>query len=96
MRTFPFPSQQQKYEVSTFRCVRLLVNWFKSFALFFVFLQGADVLSQDGTLSLQDVTYDNAGEYTCVGAVPAAPGLTAGASVNLTVKGNALPVSPRH
>uniref|UniRef100_A0A3P8WA63 Basal cell adhesion molecule (Lutheran blood group) n=1 Tax=Cynoglossus semilaevis TaxID=244447 RepID=A0A3P8WA63_CYNSE len=56
--------------------------------------KGADVLSQDGTLSLQDVTYDNAGEYTCVGAVPAAPGLTAGASVNLTVKGKPMIATP--
>lgn len=54
------------------------------------FLQGSEVLSQDGTLSIQEVSYDNAGEYMCVGAVPSVPGLTAQASVNLTVKGNKL------
>lgn len=48
------------------------------------------VLSQDGTLSIQEVSYDKAGEYMCVGAVPSVPGLTAQASVNLTVKGNTL------
>lgn len=48
------------------------------------------MLSQDGTLSIQDVSYDKAGEYMCVGAVPSVPGLTAQASVNLTVKGNTL------
>lgn len=50
--------------------------------------QGSKVLSQDGTLSLQEVNYDHVGEYKCVGAVPSVPGLTAEASVNLTVKGN--------
>lgn len=53
-----------------------------------VFPQGSKVLSQDGTLSLQEVNYDHVGEYKCVGAVPSVPGLTAEASVNLTVKGN--------
>lgn len=48
------------------------------------------MLSQDGTLSIQDVSYDKAGEYMCVGAVPSVPGLTAQASVSLTVKGNTL------
>lgn len=51
-------------------------------------LQGSEVLSQDGTLSLQEVKYENVGEYKCVGAVPSVPGLTSEASVNLTVKGN--------
>uniref|UniRef100_A0A3Q3LJR2 Basal cell adhesion molecule (Lutheran blood group) n=1 Tax=Mastacembelus armatus TaxID=205130 RepID=A0A3Q3LJR2_9TELE len=49
--------------------------------------KGSDVLSQDGTLSIHDVSYDKAGVYMCVGAVPSVPGLTAQASVNLTVKG---------
>ncbi|XP_047216936.1 basal cell adhesion molecule isoform X1 [Girardinichthys multiradiatus] len=49
--------------------------------------KGSTVLSQDGTLSIESVTYDNAGGYLCVGAVPDVPGLTAQASVNLTVKG---------
>ncbi len=48
------------------------------------------MLSQDGTLSIQDVSYDKAGEYMCVAAVPSVPGLTAEASVNLTIKGNTL------
>lgn len=53
--------------------------------------QGSKVLSQDGTLSLQEVTYEQGGEYRCVCAVPSVPGLTAEASVNLTVKGNGAP-----
>ncbi|XP_041649488.1 basal cell adhesion molecule isoform X1 [Cheilinus undulatus] len=56
--------------------------------------KGSDVLSQDGTLSIQDVSYDNAGEYMCVGAVPSVPGLTAEASVNLTVKGKPMIETP--
>lgn len=48
------------------------------------------MLSQDGTLSIQEVSYDDAGEYMCVGAVPSVPRLTAQANVSLTVKGNAL------
>lgn len=56
-----------------------------------VFLQGSEVLSQDGTLSIDQATFEKAGEYVCVGAVSAVPGLTAQASVNLTVKGNTLP-----
>lgn len=56
--------------------------------------KGAEVLSQDGTLSIQAVTYDNAGEYMCVGAVPSVPGLTAQASVNLTVKGKPMIETP--
>lgn len=55
-----------------------------------VFLQGSEVLSQDGTLSIQEVSYDKAGEYMCVGAMPSVPGLTAHASVSLTVKGSTL------
>ncbi|KAL3980475.1 ESCRT-I complex subunit pritein [Sarotherodon galilaeus] len=49
--------------------------------------KGSEVLSQSGTLSIQNVSYQNAGEYVCVGAVPSVPGLTSQASVNLTVKG---------
>ncbi|XP_035991182.1 basal cell adhesion molecule isoform X1 [Fundulus heteroclitus] len=49
--------------------------------------KGSTVLSQDGTLSIESVTYENAGEYVCVGAVSDVPGLTAQASVNLTVTG---------
>ncbi|XP_068998429.1 basal cell adhesion molecule isoform X1 [Embiotoca jacksoni] len=49
--------------------------------------KGSEVLSQDGTLSIQDVSYDKAGEYMCVAAIPSVPGLTAEAGVNLTVKG---------
>lgn len=45
------------------------------------------VLSQSGVLSLKGVTFDNAGQYVCVGAVPSVPGLTARASLNLTVSG---------
>ncbi|CAJ1062670.1 basal cell adhesion molecule isoform X1 [Xyrichtys novacula] len=56
--------------------------------------KGSEVLSQDGTLSIQDVSYDNAGEYMCVGAVPSVPGLTAQASVNLTVKGKPMIETP--
>ncbi|KAM6910144.1 basal cell adhesion molecule isoform 1-T1 [Xenentodon cancila] len=53
------------------------VNWKK----------GSKVLSQNGVLSIQETTYDSAGEYVCVGAVPSVPGLKAEASVNLTVQG---------
>nr|XP_046254998.1 basal cell adhesion molecule isoform X3 [Scatophagus argus] len=56
--------------------------------------KGSEVLSQDGTLSIQDVSYDKAGEYMCVGAVPSVPGLTAQASVNLTVKGKPMIETP--
>ncbi|XP_032374569.1 basal cell adhesion molecule isoform X4 [Etheostoma spectabile] len=56
--------------------------------------KGSEVLSQDGTLSLQNVSYDKAGEYMCVGAVPSVPGLTAQASVNLTVKGKPMIDTP--
>ncbi|XP_039973909.1 basal cell adhesion molecule isoform X2 [Xiphias gladius] len=56
--------------------------------------KGSDVLSQDGTLSIEDVSYDKAGEYMCVGAVPSVPGLTAQASVNLTVKGKPMIETP--
>lgn len=52
-----------------------------------VFFQGSEVLSQDGTLSIPEVSYDEAGHYMCVGAVPSVPGLIAQASVNLTIKG---------
>ncbi|XP_034729121.1 basal cell adhesion molecule isoform X3 [Etheostoma cragini] len=56
--------------------------------------KGSEVLSQDGMLSIQDVSYDKAGEYMCVGAVPSVPGLTAQASVNLTVKGKPIIETP--
>uniref|UniRef100_UPI0037E92497 basal cell adhesion molecule isoform X2 n=1 Tax=Semicossyphus pulcher TaxID=241346 RepID=UPI0037E92497 len=56
--------------------------------------KGSEVLSQDGMLSIQDVSYDKAGEYMCVGAVPSVPGLTAQASVNLTVKGKPMIENP--
>uniref|UniRef100_A0A3P9NBG8 Basal cell adhesion molecule (Lutheran blood group) n=1 Tax=Poecilia reticulata TaxID=8081 RepID=A0A3P9NBG8_POERE len=49
--------------------------------------KGDVVLSQDGTLSIASVAYKDAGEYVCFGGVPEVPGLTAQASVNLTVKG---------
>ncbi|XP_037532086.1 basal cell adhesion molecule isoform X2 [Nematolebias whitei] len=50
-------------------------------------IKGSEVLSQDGTLSIDQATFEKAGEYVCVGAVSAVPGLTAQANVNLTVKG---------
>ncbi|XP_029307785.1 basal cell adhesion molecule isoform X2 [Cottoperca gobio] len=56
--------------------------------------KGSEVLSQDGMLSIQDVSYDKAGEYMCVGAVPSVPGLTAQTSVNLTVKGSPMIETP--
>ncbi|XP_039661524.1 basal cell adhesion molecule isoform X4 [Perca fluviatilis] len=56
--------------------------------------KGSEVLSQDGMLSIQDVSYDKAGEYMCVGAVPSVPGLIAQASVNLTVKGKPMIETP--
>jgi len=56
--------------------------------------KGSEVLSQDGTLSIQDVSYDKAGEYMCVGAVPSVSGLTAETSVNLTVKGKPMIETP--
>ncbi|XP_070768032.1 basal cell adhesion molecule [Enoplosus armatus] len=56
--------------------------------------KGSEVLSQDGTLSIQDVSYDKAGQYMCVGAVPSVPGLTSQASVNLTVKGKPMIETP--
>lgn len=55
-----------------------------------LFLQGSEVLSDDGSLSIDTATFENAGEYVCVGDVPEVPGLTAQASVNLTVKGSIL------
>ncbi|XP_028327090.1 basal cell adhesion molecule isoform X2 [Gouania willdenowi] len=56
--------------------------------------KGSEVLSQDGTLSIQDVSYKNAGEYMCVGAVPSVAGLIAQAGVNLTVKGKPMIEAP--
>ncbi|CAL8359270.1 unnamed protein product [Arctogadus glacialis] len=48
---------------------------------------GSEVLSQTGMLSIQKASYENAGQYMCVGAVATVPGLTAMGSVNITVKG---------
>ncbi|KAM3613577.1 uncharacterized protein V6R79_001759 [Siganus canaliculatus] len=56
--------------------------------------KGSEVLSQGGTLSIEEVSYDKAGEYVCVGAVPSVPGLTAETSVNLTVKGKPMIETP--
>ncbi|KAF7652182.1 hypothetical protein LDENG_00100120 [Lucifuga dentata] len=56
--------------------------------------KGSEVLSQSGVLSIQDVSYDKAGDYMCVGAVPSVPGLTAEASINLTVKGKPMIETP--
>ncbi|XP_053183252.1 basal cell adhesion molecule [Scomber japonicus] len=56
--------------------------------------KGSEVLSQDGVLSIGNVSYDNAGEYMCIGDVPSVPGLTAEASVNLTVKGKPMIEAP--
>lgn len=66
---------------------RSIILWVQFFFSVLVFLQGSEVLSQNGTLSIQNVSYQNAGEYVCVGAVPSVPGLMSQASVNLTVKG---------
>ncbi|XP_054637322.1 basal cell adhesion molecule isoform X2 [Dunckerocampus dactyliophorus] len=49
--------------------------------------KGSEVLSQDGTLSIQDVAYSQGGEYMCVGAVPSVPRLTAQTRVMLTIQG---------
>ncbi|XP_041843805.1 basal cell adhesion molecule isoform X2 [Melanotaenia boesemani] len=49
--------------------------------------KGSVVLAGGSSLSLQEVTYKDAGEYVCVGSVPSVPGLTAQRSVNLTVEG---------
>uniref|UniRef100_A0A3B3ZI00 Ig-like domain-containing protein n=1 Tax=Periophthalmus magnuspinnatus TaxID=409849 RepID=A0A3B3ZI00_9GOBI len=56
--------------------------------------KGSEVLSQDGTLSIQEISYEKAGEYMCVGAVPSVPGLESHASVNLTVKGKPMIETP--
>lgn len=56
--------------------------------------KGSEVLSQDGTLSIQEVSYDKAGDYVCVGAVPSVPGLMSEASVSLTVKGKPVIETP--
>lgn len=66
---------------------RSIILWVQFFFSVLVFLQGSEVLSTNGTLSVQNVSYQNAGEYVCVGAVPSVPGLMSQASVNLTVKG---------
>ncbi|XP_037641937.1 basal cell adhesion molecule isoform X2 [Sebastes umbrosus] len=56
--------------------------------------KGSEVLSQDGMLSILDVSYDKAGEYMCVGAMPSVPGLTTRTSVNLTVIGKPMIETP--
>ncbi|XP_042345771.1 basal cell adhesion molecule isoform X2 [Plectropomus leopardus] len=56
--------------------------------------KGSDVLSQDGTLSIEGVSYEQAGKYMCVGNVPSVPGLTAQTSVNLVVKGKPMIETP--
>ncbi|KAK2844835.1 hypothetical protein Q5P01_011494 [Channa striata] len=56
--------------------------------------KGSEVLSQDGVLSIQDITYEKGGTYMCVGAVPSVPGLTAQATVNLTVEGKPMIEKP--
>ncbi|XP_020796075.1 basal cell adhesion molecule isoform X3 [Boleophthalmus pectinirostris] len=56
--------------------------------------KGSEVLSQDGTLSIQEVSYEKAGQYMCVGAVPSVPGLESHATVNLTVKGKPMIETP--
>ncbi|XP_071764601.1 basal cell adhesion molecule isoform X1 [Centroberyx gerrardi] len=58
--------------------------------------KGSEVLSQSGVLSIKDVSYDNAGEYMCVGAVPSVPGLTAQAHINITVTGKPMIETPVH
>uniref|UniRef100_A0A3Q3WJM0 Ig-like domain-containing protein n=1 Tax=Mola mola TaxID=94237 RepID=A0A3Q3WJM0_MOLML len=52
------------------------------------------MLSQDGILSIQEVSYDKAGEYMCVGAVPSVPGLTNRTSVTLSVEGKPMIETP--
>ncbi|XP_031431658.1 basal cell adhesion molecule isoform X2 [Clupea harengus] len=44
-------------------------------------------LSQTGVLSLQSVSLEDAGVYSCVGAVPSVPGLMEEATVTLVVSG---------
>ncbi|CAL8289974.1 unnamed protein product [Merluccius merluccius] len=56
--------------------------------------KGSEVLSQSGMLSIQKVSYDNAGKYMCVGAVPTVPGLTTMGSVEIIVKGSPKIVTP--
>ncbi|XP_029928623.1 basal cell adhesion molecule isoform X2 [Myripristis murdjan] len=56
--------------------------------------KGSEVLSQTGGLSLKEVTYENAGDYVCVGAVPSVPGLTAETHFKLTVTGKPMIEAP--
>ncbi|KAJ8289801.1 hypothetical protein GJAV_G00005490 [Gymnothorax javanicus] len=49
--------------------------------------KGSTVLSQNGVLSLKEISFVDAGEYSCVAAVPSVPGLSAEANVMLTVTG---------
>uniref|UniRef100_A0A3B3ZIJ4 Ig-like domain-containing protein n=1 Tax=Periophthalmus magnuspinnatus TaxID=409849 RepID=A0A3B3ZIJ4_9GOBI len=45
-------------------------------------------------LLTSEISYEKAGEYMCVGAVPSVPGLESHASVNLTVKGKPMIETP--
>ncbi|CAL8247527.1 unnamed protein product [Lota lota] len=56
--------------------------------------KGSEVLSQTGMLSIQKASYENAGQYMCVGAVTTVPGLTAMGSVNITVIGSPMIETP--
>uniref|UniRef100_A0A8C7YBJ9 Basal cell adhesion molecule (Lutheran blood group) n=1 Tax=Oryzias sinensis TaxID=183150 RepID=A0A8C7YBJ9_9TELE len=56
--------------------------------------KGSEVLSQDGNLSIDNVGYDQAGDYTCVGAVPSVPGLKANATFTLIVEGKPIIAQP--
>ncbi|XP_069041417.1 basal cell adhesion molecule isoform X2 [Lepisosteus oculatus] len=49
--------------------------------------KGADVLSQSGVLSLEGVTYEDAGVYSCLGTVPSVPGLQRETNVSVIVTG---------
>ncbi|XP_061675515.1 basal cell adhesion molecule isoform X2 [Syngnathoides biaculeatus] len=56
--------------------------------------KGSEVLSQDGTLSINADSYEKDGEYVCVGAVPSVPGLVEQASTALTIKGKPMIETP--
>ncbi|KAG5842915.1 hypothetical protein ANANG_G00182820 [Anguilla anguilla] len=49
--------------------------------------KGSSVLSETGTLALEDVNFADAGVYSCVASVPSVPGLQAHANVTLNVAG---------
>ncbi|KAF6716576.1 Basal cell adhesion molecule [Oryzias melastigma] len=56
--------------------------------------KGSKTLSEDGNLILDNISYDQAGEYICEGAVPSVPGLKVNASVNLSVEGKPIIAEP--